>query len=103
MFEKYPVLGRLVSTGFLFDNHLKQDIMERLEFYGRPIDEFYTYRSARCVHSVFIYLSESQVEDLRDYLGSRMSNHVTWKTGNLCYTYSDGILYIGTSIKVMSW
>ena len=27
MFEKYPVLSRLVSTGFLFDNHLKQDIM----------------------------------------------------------------------------
>ena len=28
IFEEYPVLGRLVSTGFLFDNHLKQDIME---------------------------------------------------------------------------
>lgn len=27
IFEEYPVLGRLVSTGFLFDNHLKQDIM----------------------------------------------------------------------------
>lgn len=78
-------------------------IMERLEFYGRPIDEFYPYRSARCVHNVFIYLSESQAEDLRDYLGSRISNHITWKTGNLCYTYSDGVLYIGTSIKVMSW
>lgn len=27
IFENNPVLGRLVSTGFLFDNHLKQDIM----------------------------------------------------------------------------
>jgi hypothetical protein len=55
------------------------------------------------MHSVFIGLSEEQIEDLRDYLGTRMGNHITWKTGNLCYTYSDGMLFIGTSIKVMSW
>lgn len=77
--------------------------MERLEFFGKQPEEFYTYRSARCMHSVFIGLSEDQIEDLRDYLGERMGNHITWKTGNLCYTYSDGMLFIGTSIKVMSW
>lgn len=76
---------------------------ERLEFYGKEITEFYTYRSARCMHSMFIELSPSQKEDLREYLGSKMDNHITWKTGDLCYTYSDGLLYIGTSIKVMNW
>ena len=50
-----------------------------------------------------IELSPSQKEDLREYLGSKMDNHITWKTGNLCYTYSDGFLYIGTTIKVMRW
>lgn len=76
---------------------------ERLEFYGKEITEFYTYRSARCMHSMFIELSPSQKQDLREYLGSKMDNHITWKTGDLCYTYSDGFLYIGTSIKVMRW
>ena len=55
------------------------------------------------MHSMFIELSPSQKEDLRKYLGSKMDNHITWKTGDLCYTYSDGLLYIGTSIKVMCW
>ena len=76
---------------------------ERLEFYGSKITEFYSYRSARCMHSMFIELSPSQKEDLREYLGSKMDNHITWKAGDLCYTYSDGLLYIGTSIKVMRW
>lgn len=76
---------------------------QRLEFYGKEISEFYTYRTARCMHDMFIELSPSQKEDLRDYLDNKMDNHITWKTGNLCYTYSDGFLYIGTTIKVMSW
>lgn len=50
-----------------------------------------------------IELSPSQKQELREYLGSKMDNHITWKTGDLCYTYSDGILYIGTSIKVINW
>lgn len=76
---------------------------ERLEFYRQEITEFYTYRSARCMHSMSIKLSPSQKQELREYLGSRMDNHITWKTGDLCYTYSDGILYIGASIKVINW
>lgn len=44
---------------------------ERLEFFGEEISEFYTYRSAKCVHSMFITLSPSQKQDLREYLGSR--------------------------------
>lgn len=76
---------------------------ERLEFYDDKITEFYPYRSAKCIHSMFIELSPSQKEDLREYLGSKMDNHITWKTGDLCYTYSDENLYIGTSIKIMRW
>ena len=76
---------------------------QRLEFYEKEIIEFYTYRTARCMHSMFIELSPSQKEELKDYLGLKMDNHITWKTGDLCYTYSDGFLYIGTSIKVMRW
>ena len=76
---------------------------ERLEFYSKEITEFYPYRSAICIHSMFIELSPNQKEDLGEYLGSKIDNHITWKTGDLCYTYSDGLLYIGTSIKVMRW
>lgn len=76
---------------------------QRLEFFGKEISEFHTYRTARCMHDMFIELSSSQKQDLRDYLGNKMDNHITWKTGNLCYTYSDGFLYIGTTIKVMRW
>lgn len=85
-------------------NNKKLEIMrELLDFYGKEITEFYPYRSARCMHSIVIELSPSQKEDLREYLGSKMDNHITWKTGDFCYTYSDGFLYIGTSIKVMRW
>ena len=76
---------------------------QRLEFYDKKIIEFYTYRTARCMHSMFIELSPSQKQDLKDYLGDKMDNHITWKTGDLCYTYSDGHLYIGTTIKVIRW
>lgn len=76
---------------------------ERLDFLGEEIIEFHTYRTARCIHSMSITLSSSQKQDLREYLGSKMDNHITWKTGDLCYTYSDGELYIGTSIKIMRW
>lgn len=76
---------------------------ERLEFYDEEITEFYPYRSARCMHSIYIELSPSQKQDLREYLGSKMDNHITWKSGNLCYTYSDGNLFIGTSIQVGCW
>ena len=76
---------------------------ELLDFYGQEITEFYTYRSVRCIHSVCVELSPSQKEELREYLCSGMDNHITWKTGDLFYTYSDGFLYIGTSIKVMYW
>jgi hypothetical protein len=55
------------------------------------------------MHCMCIQLSPSQKQDLRDYMGPRMDNHITWKTGDLCYTYSDGFLYIGTSIKIMNW
>lgn len=33
---------------------------ERLDFYNKKITEFYPYRSARCMHSMFIELSSSQ-------------------------------------------
>ena len=75
---------------------------ERLEFFGE-ITEFYTYRSARCVHSIIIELSPSQKEFLREYLEDKMDNHITWKSNNLYYTYSDGHLYIGNSVKVKNW
>lgn len=76
---------------------------EKLEFYDEKITEFYTYRSARCMHSMYIELSPSQKQDLREYLGSKMDNHITWKSSGLCYTYSDGNLFIGTSIQVGCW
>lgn len=38
---------------------------ERLEFYSNEITKFYPYRSAKCIHSMFIELSPSQKEDLR--------------------------------------
>lgn len=75
---------------------------ERLEFFGE-IEEFYTYRSARCIHSIAIELSPSQKEDLKEYLDKKMDNHITWKSNNLYYTYSDGYLYIGTSVKILNW
>lgn len=76
---------------------------ERLEFFGKEIIEFYPYRTARCMHSMFITLSSSQKQDLREYLGSKMDNHITWKSDDLYYTYSDGVLYIGTSVKIGHW
>ena len=75
---------------------------EKLEFIGE-IEEFYTYRSARCNHSVVIELSSVQKAFLREYLGNKMDNHITWKAGDMYYTYSDGHLYIGNSINVKSW
>lgn len=33
---------------------------EKLEFYDEEITEFYPYRSARCMHSIYIELSPSQ-------------------------------------------
>ena len=92
-----------IPTVVLLTNKKKNIMNERLEFYGKEIIEFYTYRTARCMHSMFIELSVTQKQDLRQYLGSKMDNHITWRTNDLCYTYSDGFLYIGTSIKVMKW
>lgn len=76
---------------------------EILIFFSKEITEFYPYRSAKCIHSMQISLSPSQKQDLREYLGPRMDNHITWKSGDLCYTYSDGNLFIGTSIQVGCW
>ena len=75
---------------------------ERLEFFGE-IEEFYTYRSARCVHSVIIELTPSQKVFLKEYLEDKMDNHITWKAGDMYYTYSDGCLYIGNSINIKNW
>jgi hypothetical protein len=75
---------------------------ESLDFIGE-IEEFYTYRSARCNHSFSIELSTSQKEFLREYLEDKMDNHITWKSGDMYYTYSDGCLYIGNSINIKNW
>lgn len=57
------------------------------------------------MYALYVYRTflKPKKKDLREYLGSKMDNHITWKTGDLCYTYSDGFLYIETSIKVMRW
>lgn len=77
--------------------------MNEVLFFSKEITEFYPYRSAKCIYSMQILLSPSQKEDLRNYLGPKIDNHITWKSGDLCYTYSGGILFIGTSIKVGCW
>lgn len=73
-----------------------------LDFF-KEIEEFYTYRSARCNHSFSIELSPSQKVFLKEYLGDRMDNHISWKSHDMYYTYSDGCLYIGTSIHIKNW
>lgn len=72
------------------------------EFYGE-ITEFYPYRKAWTNYSFFIEVNECQKEIIRDLLGSRFGNHITWKCDSLYYTYSDNTLYIGTSIKIKNW
>ena len=73
-----------------------------MEFYGE-ITEFYTYRKAMTNHSVYIELDKFQKECLRSFLGNKFGNHITWKADKLYYTYSDGTLYIGTSINIKNW
>lgn len=75
---------------------------ESLEFIGE-IEEFYTYRSARCNPSIIIELSPTQKVFLKEFLEDKMDNHISWKAGNMYYTYSDGHLYIGSSINIKNW
>lgn len=76
--------------------------MDGLIFYGE-VKEFYPYRTARCNHSMFVELSKDQLQDLREYLGQKMDNHITWKSGKLYFTYSDNMLMIGTSVTIKNW
>lgn len=74
-------------------------------FNEMPVIAFYTYRKAR-VWGVSLSLTERQKDDIREYLksnGYQTDNHICWSSDQLHFMYSDGKLFIGTSITVKSW
>jgi hypothetical protein len=56
---------------------------------------------------MYITLNDNNLEDVKDFLllnGYQPSNHISWKTSSgMCYTLSDGKLYIGTDLMVKNW
>ena len=55
---------------------------------------------------VSLSLTERQKDDIREYLksnGYQTDNHICWSSDQLHFMYSDGKLFIGTSITVKSW
>lgn len=77
-----------------------------MDIFGTIIN-FYTYRSALVSHSFYINLDKYQREELKEWIKSenyQFDNHICWETNEgLCYRYSDGTLYIGTSITKKNW
>lgn len=70
------------------------------------ISEFYTYRKAFTNASSTIELNKSQKDYIKDYIkinGYSPDNHISWKSGNTYYTLSDGVLYIGATIRIKNW
>lgn len=75
--------------------------------FNDSITEFYTYRTAFTKYSMYITLNDNNLEDVKDFIilnGYQPENHISWKTSSgMCYTLSDGKLYIGTDLMVINW
>lgn len=71
------------------------------------ITEFYMYRSAITTPTVIITLTQYDTVCLKNFVetqGYKLDNHISFKTdNNICFTYTDCKLYIGTSMEVKSW
>lgn len=71
------------------------------------VDKFYTYRSALVDSSVNIHLTPDDSNVLRNALkrcGYTMDNHICWTTKDgMCFSYSDHVLSIGTSLRECNW
>ena len=77
-----------------------------INFSDTPISEFYTYRSARVAPILTIECDEYMCSVIRSYIednGYRHDNHICWKSGGLCFMYSDRHLYVGDEIIKTNW
>lgn len=74
-------------------------------FLDVQITEFYSYRSNRCRHSFIIFdVPRYEIQEYIESQGFKMDNHISWRNEyGLCFTYSDGNLYIGNGMIDKSW
>ena len=75
--------------------------------FNAKIKTFYSYRRAFVNQSFYFDLDILSKEELRSFIkeeGHNFDNHITFELDNgLWFTYSDGTLYVGTSVRVKSW
>lgn len=76
--------------------------------YFEEIEQFYPYRTALPSGDVIarITLGAEDYDALRKGLilrGQSPDNHIAWRSGNVCFFYSDSKLTICTDLLIQNW